>query len=104
MSYIRNMKLIVNIVICVWMMFLSLPTIIYIVGDDNDVVISYNLSEEETENQVKTYEEAFKDIHLNTIQSYVIFGNLIKNKINNTSLVNINSVYKDTFSPPPELV
>lgn len=98
------MKLLVNIIIGIWMIFLSLPTIICIVADDHDVTINFNLSEEETENQLKSFEETFKDIHLLPIQQFALFTISNKNKINKTSIVNINSVYKDTFSPPPELV
>lgn len=98
------MKLLVKIIIGIWILFLSLPTVVCIVADDADITISFSMTEEENENQVKLFEENFKDIHLLISESFNFYNVLKSSKINDLAQINLPSVYKKTFSPPPELV
>lgn len=95
------MKVAVYIVIFLFVSFLSLPTIVgFLDNDDADVSMVYNLSEEEEVHKTFNLKEALKTsrqaftLHLEMPASKKI---VIENHIQ------YDSVLEEIFSPPPEV-
>ena len=99
------MNNIVKIFLCLWLCFITGPTIISLVFEESASNIAYNISEEENHNESK------QNISEEPLEEYLIFTNsyaMLKLKhrpqINSQYNINHDFVFDEVFSPPPELV
>jgi hypothetical protein len=95
------MKILVNIVILLFLAFLSAPTVVSLLNDeDDDITVVYGFDEEEMQKEMKevkicpqhwVYEPAFMPV----IKKSTL--------INSENLRKHESVFGDIFIPPPEV-
>lgn len=94
------MKIIVNIILFLFLSFLSAPTIISLMQDDADVSIAYSLTEEELQKEIKEVkagpEHEFRLAFFNILQK--------KAHINSENELRHENAISKIFSPPPEQV
>jgi len=95
------MKVIVYIVIFLFISFLSLPTIVGVLdNDDIDISMVYNMSEEEEVHKSFNIKEALKT----SKQVFLIcFQMPISKKIVSENHIQYDAVLEEIFSPPPEV-
>ena len=92
------MKFVVNIVLLVFVSFLSLPTIISVVKNDSDISIVYTLTEEEMSKEKEVVVYAKTEFQFAFIES-VIKGTVIQSQY----LQKKDNFFGDIFLPPPEV-
>ena len=95
------MKLAVNIMLFVFITFLSVPTIVTLIEKETDISAFYSFSEEEIQKQVK---EIKAEVKTN-------YNNELFNSLNNAKTVIVSenrskhdAISEEIFSPPPELI
>ncbi len=95
------MKTVVYIVIFLFVSFLSLPTIIGLLDNDEaDVTMVYNMSEEEEAHKTFNIKEAIKSGK----QVFVFHFEMPESKkITTENHIQYDSVLEEIFSPPPEV-
>ncbi|HRE78844.1 MAG TPA: hypothetical protein PLL09_13585 [Flavobacterium sp.] len=95
------MKIVVHIVIFLFISFLSLPTIVgFLDNDDTDVSIVYSMSEEEEVHKNFNLKEALKT----SKQVFSLrFQMPTSKKIVTENHIQYDSVLEEIFSPPPDL-
>lgn len=95
------MKAVVYIVILLFVSFLSLPTIVGLLDDnDTDISIVYNMSEEEEVHKTFSLKEALKT----SKQVFSLrFEMPLSKKIVVENHIQYDSVLEEIFSPPPEV-
>lgn len=94
------MKILVNIVLFLFLSFLSAPTIVSMIEDDADVSIAYSLTEEELQKEIK-------EVKAGPEQEFSIALLLISKKstiINSENRQRHENAFGEIFSPPPEQV
>lgn len=94
------MKFISRVILLLFIMFLSTPTLVTLIEKNCDVSLFYNFAEEEIHKDLKLKAECGHEYEF-------IFQNFPKS--NNTNIVSENlskhdKVLEEIFSPPPELV
>jgi hypothetical protein len=94
------MKIIVNIVLFLFLSFLSAPTIVSLLQDDADISMAYNLNEEEIQKEIKEvkagpYNE-FRLVYFEPAKKTTI--------IKSANLQKHDNVAEEIFSPPPEVI
>lgn len=95
------MKIVVYIVIFLFMSFLSLPTIVgFLDNDDTDVSMVYSMSEEEEVHKSFNLKEAIKTSK--QVFSFR-FQMPISKKIVSENHIQYDTVLEEIFSPPPEV-
>lgn len=97
-----TMKTAVYIMIFLFVSFLSLPTILGLIdNNETDVSMVYNMSEEEEAQKTYNIKEALKT----SKQVFLICFELpFKRKIVLENHIQFDSVFEEIFSPPPELL
>lgn len=95
------MKTAVYIVIFLFVSFLSLPTIVGLLdNDDVDISMVYNMSEEEEVHKTFSIKEALKS----SKQVFLLrFQMPISKKIVSENHIQYDAVLEEIFSPPPEV-
>ena len=95
------MKAVVYIVIFLFVSFLSLPTVIWLLDNDEaDVSMVYNMSEEEEVHKAFSLKEAIKSGK----QVFVFHFEMPESKkITTENHIRYDSVLEEIFSPPPEV-
>ncbi|UPQ78598.1 hypothetical protein M0M57_13330 [Flavobacterium azooxidireducens] len=95
------MKTVVYIAIFLFVTFLSLPTIVGVLDDDDaDVSMVYNMSEEEEVHKSFNLKEAIKTCK----QVFSLrFEMPVSKKIVTENHIQYDSVLEEIFSPPPDL-
>ena len=95
------MKLAVNIMLFVFITFLSVPTIVTLIEKETDISAFYSFSEEEIQKQVK---EIKAEVKTN-------YNNELFNSLNNAKTIIVSenrskhdAISEEIFSPPPELI
>lgn len=95
------MKIVVYIVIFLFISFLSLPTIVgFLDNDDTDVSMVYSMSEEEEVHKSFNLKEAIKTSK--QVFSFR-FQMPISKKIVSENHIQYDTVLEEIFSPPPEV-
>lgn len=95
------MKTAVYIVIFLFISFLSLPTIVgFLDNDDTDISMVYNMSEEEEVHKTFNLKEALKTCK--QVFSFR-FEMPVSKKIVFENHIQYDSVLEEIFSPPPEV-
>ena len=97
------MKILVNIVILLFLAFLSAPTIVSLMEDeDDDITVVYGFDEEEMQKEMK---------EVKICPQYWVYEPAFIPVIEKSTLINSenlrkhdNSVFGDIFIPPPEVV
>lgn len=95
------MKMIVSIVLFFFLSFLSLPTIAFVIQNDNtDVSFVYTISEEEEVHKTIHFKVCFKSNKENdSLDNHQLpFQNMIFKKS-----LPYDSVLEEIYSPPPEI-
>jgi hypothetical protein len=93
------MKIVVNIVLFLFLAFLSAPTIVSIVEDDTDMSMVYSLNEEEIHKDIKEVKAGPQ-----TIFQFTFFkATKASSEIRSENLQRHDNVFEEIFSPPPEL-
>ena len=94
------MKILVNIVLLMFVSFLTAPTIVSLIEDEADVSMVYSLTEEEIQKELKEIKAGPE------IEFQFVFIDLDKktSKINSENLLRHDSASGDIFSPPPEML
>ena len=95
------MKLMVQLFLFAFMFFLSAPTLVSLVDNEEDIACFYNFAEEEVEKEVSTEEGKLKQEALlfnftyffDKAQSSLIFKNL--------SVLGYQNLAHQIFAPPP---
>lgn len=94
------MKFLVNIVLFLFLSFLSLPTIVAVLQDDADMSIAYSFTEEEIHKEIKEVKAApyteFQFVFLPRLKQ--------SSEIKSENLQRHDNVFEEIFSPPPEIV
>lgn len=98
------MNTVVKILLILWISFISAPTIISFVSDEDNTAVTYSISEEEKETEQKLYEESYKEFITNS--NYIHLSLRVNNtkKLVYSHNVEIITVFEEIFSPPPEMV
>jgi hypothetical protein len=92
------MKIIVNIVLFLFLSFLSAPTIVSMIEDDADMSMVYSLTEEEIQKEIKEVKA-----HAQTEFQLAFFANVkASTLIKSENLRRHDNVSEEIFSPPPE--
>lgn len=95
------MKLLVNIVLLVFITFLSTPTIVSLVDcDDPDISVFYSFAEEEIQ---KELQEVKAHPHV-AFQLGVFIPSKKSTIIKSENLQRHDNVFEEIFCPPPETV
>jgi len=94
------MKFLVNILLFLFLSFLSAPTIISLIEDDADTSMVYSLAEEEMHKEIKEVKaQPTTDFNL------VFFIPQKKSTlIRSENLQRHDNVFEEIFSPPPEFI
>lgn len=95
------MKLAVNIILFVFITFLSVPTIVTMIEKNTDVSAFYNFAEEELQKQIKELKAEVKSNYSNELLSSL---NSVKTKIISENRSKHDAISEEIFSPPPELI
>lgn len=94
------MKVLVNIVVLLFLTFLSMPTIVSLLEDeDTDVSVVYGFSEEEMHKEIKEVKIGPQWVYEPAFIPVIKKSTIIKSK----NLQRHENVYGDIFSPPPEV-
>ena len=95
------MKAVVFFVIFLFVSFLSLPTVVGLLdNNDTDISMVYNMSEEEEVHKNFNLKEAIKS---NKFSFYYHFEMPISKKIISENHIQYDSILEEIFSPPPDL-
>ncbi len=92
------MKFVVNIVLLMFVSFLSLPTIISVVKNDSDISVVYTLTEEEMNKEKEVVVYTKTEFQFTFIES-AINSTLIQSQ----HLQKKDNFFGDVFLPPPEV-
>ena len=92
------MKLAVNILLIVFVTFLSTPTIVSVIKKSTDTSYFYSMSEEEL-----THKEVKAEFKFETL-SLVFFVPQLSRVISSENLLKHNNIASSIFIPPPEQV
>lgn len=98
------MNTVVKILLILWISFISAPTIISFVSDEDSTAVTYSISEEEKETEQKLYEESYKEFITNSNYIYLSLHVNNTKKLVYSHNVEIITVFEEIFSPPPEMV
>lgn len=93
------MKLIINIVLFLFITFLSTPTVVGMIDDDVDISCFYNLAEEEETNPT-IQEVKVLPTSQYTFLNFFTFETL-KFNVNLNQLLSYDNLAHKIFSPPP---
>ncbi len=94
------MKILVNIVLCLFLSFLAAPTVVSILEDEADISMVYSLTEEEIQKEVK---EVKAHHYFNF--DFELFATVKKSTlIKSENLQRHDNASEEIFSPPPENV
>jgi hypothetical protein len=93
------MKLIINIVLFLFITFLSTPTVVGMIDDDVDISCFYNLAEEEETNPTIQEVKVLPTSHY-TFLNFFTFETL-KFNVNLNQLLSYDNLAHKIFSPPP---
>jgi hypothetical protein len=94
------MKLIINTVLFLFIIFLSTPTVVGMVDDDVDISCFYNLAEEEEETNPTVLEVKILPLIQYTFLNFFIFETS-KFNVNLNHVLCYNNLAHKIFSPPP---
>lgn len=94
------MKFLVNILLFLFLSFITAPTIISLIEDKADISMVYSLTEEEVQKEIK--EVKAQPVY----EFYVVFfkNNKTGSKIISENLRKHDNVSEEIFSPPPEII
>ncbi|MCB0443317.1 MAG: hypothetical protein KDC50_04635 [Flavobacterium sp.] len=96
------MRILVSIVLFLFLSFLSLPTLVGLLdNNDTDISMVYNLSEEEEVLKSYNFKEAIKTSKQVT---FICLELVISKKIINDNQEKYDSFLEEIFSPPPEKI
>lgn len=95
------MKFAVQIVLFLFISFLSVPTIVTVIEKNTDISVFYSFAEEEIAKHAKEVKAELK-IYDNT--ELFAFSPKSNNKIVSENLSKHDNVLEEIFSPPPELI
>ncbi len=93
------MKFLVNIVLFLFVSFLSAPTIVSMIEDEADVSMVYSLTEEEIHKELKEIKAGPET----EMRFAIIDLEKTTSKINSENLLRHDNAFGDIFSPPPEI-
>ena len=94
-----TMKIAVKIVIFVFFIFLSTPTIVSLIEKSSDTSCFYSLNKEET-----SQEEIKSDLLVQTQHSVITFFLIKKIKIHSINNLRHDSISSNIFIPPPQQI
>jgi hypothetical protein len=92
------MKFLSKIVILIFLVFLSTPTLISMIEKEVDVSMFYSFAEEELQKEIKAEVLYYSEIDNNSL---IIFESKVLYFHNNSELP---TVFREIFSPPPNFV
>ncbi|MDI1318014.1 hypothetical protein [Flavobacterium sp.] len=95
------MKIAVQLVLFIFISFLSVPTIVTMIEKNTDVSVFYNFAEEEITKHFKEVKAQFKFSH--NEESFAFIG-ATKNGIISEKLSKHDKVLEKIFSPPPKFI
>lgn len=95
------MKLIAQLILFLFIAFLSTPTIVVLIEKNSDVSMFYNFSEEENHKEVK---EIKANLNLGFDYPFVEKQSLSDSKIISKNFLRHDTITEEIFIPPPELV
>jgi len=98
------MKLAVQLVLFLFISFLSVPTIVTIIEKSSDISVFYNFAEEEITKHVKVVKVVKVELKLIYTDEPVDFLYTTKKEIISENLSKHVKVLEEIFSPPPELI
>ncbi len=93
------MKILVNIVLFMFVSFLSAPTIVSLMADEADVSIVYSLTEEELQKELQEIKAGPESEF-----SISLLDGLKKATLINSENLRHENAFGDIFSPPPEMI
>jgi hypothetical protein len=94
------MKVLTKLVVTLFVIFLSTPTIVTLIERNSDVSLFYNFSEEEIHKEAKEIKADLKQ----SCDYRFLFSKVNQNsKIISDNLSCHDKISKEIFSPPPEL-
>lgn len=101
MRIFAQMKILVKIVLLFFVTFLSTPTIVSMIdNDDTDISMFYSCAEEEIQKELLEVKA-----HTQSEFKLVVFTKAKKSsEIKSENLQRHDNVFEEIFSPPPELV
>lgn len=94
------MKFLVNIVLALFLSFLSAPTIISLIENDTDMSIVYSLTEEEIQKEIKEIKAQPQCEFQISVFTPLKKSTLIRSE----NLQRHDNVFEEIFSPPPEFI
>jgi hypothetical protein len=95
------MKHLVNIVLLVFITFLSTPTIVSVINhDDTDISVFYSFAEEEIQKELQEVKAHTQVEFQLTVFSIAKKSSIIRSE----NLQRHDNVFEEIFCPPPELV
>lgn len=95
------MKFAVNIILFIFITFLSVPTIVTMIEKNTNVSAFYNFAEEELHKQIKEIKAEVKSNYNNELLSSL---NTKNTKIISENRSKHDGASEKIFSPPPELI
>lgn len=95
------MKFAVQLVLFIFISFLSVPTIVTMIEKDTDTSIFYSFAEEEITKHVK---EVKAELKISYDEESFAFIDTTKNRIISENLSKHDKVLEEIFSPPPEFI
>lgn len=94
------MKILVNILVCMFLIFLAAPTIVSLIEDEADISMVYSLTEEEIQKELKEVKA-----HCSISFEYACPQAAKKSTLIPTQYLRGHSgVFEEIFSPPPEII
>ena len=93
------MKLIINIVLFLFIIFLSTPTVVGMIDDDVDISCFYNLAEEEETNPTVLEVKILPTIQYAFFNFFTL--ETLKYNVNLNHLLSYDNLAHKIFSPPP---
>lgn len=100
-SYFCKMKILTQLVLVVFVAFLSTPTIVTLIERNTDVSLFYNFAEEEIHKEVK---EVKADLKQSFDYPFLDAKVLQNSNIISENLSRHDKISEEIFSPPPELI
>lgn len=91
----------VNILLFIFISFLSMPTIVTLIEKKSDVSILYSIDDKETQKDVKDLLESIDFDHKYVVRN---FSNRNTPKIILKNISNLDSISFDIVIPPPKMV
>lgn len=95
------MKFLCKIVLGIFILFLSTPTIVSVIDNDTDTSCFFNMSEEESPNDFNEIKTIPSNYSIPIVIDYEGFQKVVFSIFNDRK---VSSIFPNIFLPPPELI